>query len=95
MTEPWEYEEIRQTALEKERLRWLKGSPWCNVCDEQIADAKCYVMDADNKMESCICKNCMEDQLNKIRKSKISVYLLEWLEEEIEYRDCFQATPHE
>lgn len=86
--EPWVYEEARQEEFEE----WAKKRPWCQVCDEVIQDETCYVMEENDKINSCICKKCMEEEFNLMRKSKVSVYLREALAELVEYQ-CEQRTP--
>ena len=93
MIEPWEQEELRQIAAERERRRWLKGCPWCNVCDNQIEDAHCYVLDPKDKMGSCICEACVKVEIEKMRKAKINRYVTETVEEY--FYEHLTVTPHE
>ena len=92
--EPYIEEALYQERLEAEHKKYLRGCPWCIVCDEQISDPRCYVMDPDDKMGSCICHDCMMVQLEKMRKAQINNYLMEVIAEEIEY-NCEKTTPHD
>ena len=78
--------------LQKQKL-YLRGCPWCCVCDQRIETAKCYVVEPDEKMESCVCNNCMEKQLEAVKKV-ITPYLFERLTEFVEY-ELEQTTPHD
>lgn len=72
---------------------YLRGCPWCVICDEQIADPKCYVIEPGDAFNSCICKECMNAELEKARKTMFP-YLFERLLEFVEY-DLEKVTPHD
>lgn len=92
--EPYIEESAYQRKLEREHKLYLRGCPWCNVCDEQIEDARCYVLDPNDEMGSCICKDCMEKQLRMMRATKINAWLMEAITEEMEY-NWEHVTPHD
>jgi hypothetical protein len=58
-----------------------------------IQDETCYVMEENDKINSCICKKCMDEQFTAMRRANISTYLREALAELVEYQ-CEQPTPH-
>lgn len=74
--------------------KWLKGCPWCVVCDDRITDHRCYVLDTVDKMGTCVHTGCMENQLNMLRNTKINSFLIERIVELLEY-ECEMDTPHE
>jgi hypothetical protein len=88
--EPWVYEEIRQQEGEE----WArKTRPFCNVCDEPIQDERCYILDLDDPFEGCICKRCMMEELETMKKAKINTFLREAIAEMLEYGHE-SLTPH-
>lgn len=42
--------------------------PWCMVCDEEIEEDRCYVLDPDYPFESCVHRKCMDRELGKMVK---------------------------
>lgn len=93
MFEPYIEKSYYQARLEREHKKYLRGCPWCVVCDTQIEDPKCYVLDKYDRTGSCVCKGCMEKQLDKWRKVTQS-YIFEELAEIVEYK-WEQVTPHD
>ena len=84
---------------EQERLmkEYMRGCPWCTVCGEPILDSKCYVLNPDDEMGSCVCKDCMDGVLNQMRRAKINAAVMDWFTEQLEYGngDGFERyTPH-
>ena len=90
--EPYIEESYYQSRLEREHKKYLRGCPWCVVCDQQIDDPKCFVVEPDCAFETCVCCDCMEKQLDAVRKV-ITPYLFERLAEFVEY-DLKITTPH-
>lgn len=91
--EPWIEESNYQRRLEAEHKLYLRGCPWCNVCDEQIDDMKCYILDDSNPFETCVHEKCMEKQFDNMKKNGVNVFVQETIMEDFDYHH-HGVTPH-
>ena len=64
--------------------------PVCNVCDQEIMEPRCYVLNDFEKYMTCICENCMREQMRKTR-GLINFVLQEAIADFIE--DRWEETP--
>lgn len=92
--EPWAEEAAFQARLEKEHRRYLRGCPWCCVCDQQIAEPSCYTLDKRD-FDACLHESCYKAEVKKIRLSNLSVAVRETLEELFSQGVEYITTPHE
>lgn len=74
---------------------WLeeppRRRPWCNVCDEQIEDHQCYVLDPDFPFESCVHRKCMDKELGKT--TKVNFFIRDFIENYIKDEIGMKETP--
>ena len=84
MYEPWEAEERRQIALDRERERYIRGNASCMLCGTLIEDDSCYVLDSDFPMNTAVHKECMEHRFKIMKNAKIEECLIKWLKELLE-----------
>lgn len=89
-------EEMRVYEEREERQNaWAKHCPICNVCEERITGYKCYVMNRDYPMESCICESCFKGQLEMLQNTNLAFVFREEIEERFTYdSDYWRETPH-
>ena len=79
----WDAERHYQEQ-EEARKEWAKGQPFCMVCDERIESGYCYIVDDEDKQDTCICKSCMEGQVHKLDTANINQGLRDALKDYIE-----------
>lgn len=92
--EPYIEEMRYQARLELEHKKYLKGCPWCCVCDEQIEEPNCYQLDESN-IDTCLHESCYEKSITALRRSNIPYAVRETLEEMLSMGITHKITPHE
>ena len=83
--EPYIEESLYQAALERASRLRRKRCPRCIICNRVIEDDRCYILDAFNGFDSAIHKECMRDQIKKMKKAKLNEDIIDWLEDELDY----------
>lgn len=92
--EAWVEEANYQARLDRERKKYLRGCPWCCVCDEQIEEPKCYQL-IKGDFETCVHESCFENEVKKLRKTNVATAIKDTLEELLNEETACITTPHE
>lgn len=90
---PWIEEERRQEALEMEHRKYLRGCPWCCICDEQIAEPKCIQLEEGN-FDACAHEECYDKELRKMRRSGLSPFMVDTIDNLLFEAASYITTPH-
>ena len=83
--EPYIEESLYQAALERKARLRRKRCPRCIICNRVVEDDRCYVLDPFRGFDSAVHKECMTDQIQKMKKAKLSEEIIDWLEDELDY----------
>ena len=67
------------------RIIRIKERPRCTVCDKQINDDFCVVMEPDDAFETCMCLDCKDKLQKKLRR--FSPYIEEVIMNDIDDRE--------
>lgn len=67
--------------------------PFCVICEEEIQDERCYVLDEFDEMGSCVCESCMDSEKYHIRHTNIYPLVEEFFEAALD--DIHQRTPED
>lgn len=67
--------------------------PFCIVCDEEIQDEYCYVLDEFDEIGSCVCESCMDAEKRNMRHLNIYPSIESFCEEALD--NIRQRTPEE
>lgn len=92
--EPYIEEGTWYEEQELNHKKYMRGCPWCCICDERIVDSQCVQLEEGN-FDMCAHEACYDKELRKMRRAGLSVAFEETIENLLFEDVHYITTPHE